>query len=246
MNFLHLRETFRGGGGGALAVLLFFAVFLVVQYYAPNFLVPIAARAALPLLSARAAFREVWANSVERAARRELAALRIEHAYLTALVQANVPTTSGAETGRGITASILAQPRWSAYDTLLLGAGTIQGVAVGMRVRADGFVVGEIAETYHDSSLAILYSTAGKKVTAQIAGTIPVELIGAGGGAFTVSIAESAPVRAGDGAFVPGLSPRLFAIVDAVTAGSESTLTVRLRLPVNLFELRTVEIVPSF
>lgn len=244
MNFLRPHKTLHRRLGGVFATLFFFAVLGLVQYLAPNLLGNVATRAALPLLSARVAFRTAWNEG--DAEQSEITRLRAENSFLYALVQADVDERPADALPQGLLAPVLARPRWSAYDTLLVGAGETQGIASGMRISAHGFVIGEITEVYADSSRAVLYSTAGRRITAQLAGTLPVELVGTGGGTFEASIAEGAPVRAGDGAFDPRLSPRLFAIVDAVADNGEGGLTVRLRLPVNPFELDAVEIVAPF
>lgn len=244
MNFLHLRKRSRLPIGGLVTAAIFFVILAFVQYFTPNFLASAVARVALPLLSARAAFYEAWSS--ENAPQAEIEQLRSENESLRALTQANISAKdTTTDTEHRFIAPVLARPRWSVYDTLFLGAGETQGVAVGMHIFAFGFVVGEIAEAYAYSSLATLYSTPGKVVPAQISGTMPVELVGTGGGSFEASVAEGAPVRAGDGAFAPGLSPHLFAIVEAVEEGNEGVLKVHLRLPVNIFELRAVEIIAN-
>lgn len=256
MNFLlprnKPRHAFLGAFGSASIFAL--AIFLL-QWLAPNAFAPIAARIAEPLFylrdgavtplasvgsffSARAALSEEIAALTD-----ELARANAENMFLrtlSAVPEETLQHSSARESVRS--AAVLARPRWSAYDTLIIGAGYDDGVHTGMQVSAYGFVVGEIAEVYAGTSLVSLYSTSGKKTVAQIAGKFPIELIGSGGGTFEAEIAKDIPVSVGDGAFAAGISPRLFAIADAVEPASEGAVKIFFRLPVNIFELRAVEV----
>ncbi len=217
----------------AAGMLAFFAI----EWLTPQALSGAASRVAAPLWRIRAA-----AFGSDRAALAdELARVRAENAFLRAFAAAQVPPALENEVGTLIV-PVLARPRWSAYDTLVVGAGYGDGVHVGARVSASGFALGEVVEVRGDSSLVSLYSTAGKTVVAQIAGTAPIELVGVGGGAFEALAAVGLPVAAGDGAFVPSLASSLFAVVDATVGAGEGVQKIHLRLPVNIFELRMVTV----
>jgi len=137
---------------------------------------------------------------------------------------------------------ILSRPRWSAYDTFVIGAGAPEGIAVGDKISSGEFILGEVMEVYERTSLVLLYSTAGKKIEAQISGKFPIELVGSGGGTFTADIAVDAPVAEGDKIMSQGVSPDVFAIIEAVDDVGGGSAKLYARLPVNIFELRGVEI----
>ncbi len=239
MNYLFSRNRTPAHPFRFALVLVFavVAAVAVLQWLAPNAFAPIAARITAPLLHLySAAFSSNTTILAE-----ELARLRAENEFLRALAAARISETAPVSENTTI-APVLARPRWSAYDTLLVGAGYGDGVHIGARVFTSGFVLGEVAEVYGDTSLVSLYSTAGKKTLAQIGGAIPIELVGAGGGAFEAIVASDVPVAVSDGAFAPALSAKLFAIVDAISEAREGTKKLYARLPVNMFELRSVEI----
>lgn len=137
---------------------------------------------------------------------------------------------------------ILSRPRWSAYDTFVIGAGASEGISVGDKISSGEFILGEAAEVYERTSLVLLYSTAGKKIEALISGRFPVELVGSGGGTFTADIAVGAPVAEGDKILAQGTNPYVFAVAEAVEDLGGGSAKLYARLPVNIFELRGVEI----
>lgn len=256
MNFLLLRNkprrAFFGmfGSAGIFALAIF-----ALQWLAPNVFAPVAVRIAEPLFyirnsaamelaslgsffSARAALSGEIAVLTD-----ELARAKTENEFLKAISAVPEGTLQPLNAREGVLiAVVLARPRWSAYDTIVIGAGYDDGVHTGLPVSAFGFVIGEIVEVYAGTSLVSLYSTAGKKTVAQISGKFPVEMVGSGGGTFEAEIAKNVPVFVGDGAFAASISPKLFAVVDAVGPAGEGANKIFFRLPVNIFELRTIEI----
>lgn len=256
MNFLLPRNKPRRAFLGAFGSAGIFAlVIFLLQWLAPNAFAPVAARIAEPLfymrdsavvgLASLGSFFSTHAALSEEntALADELARAKTENEFLKSISAVPEGTLQSLNAREGVLiAAVLARPRWSAYDTIIIGAGYDDGVHTGMPVSASGFVIGEIAEVYAGTSLVSLYSTAGKKTVAQIAGKFPVELIGSGGGTFEAEIAKDVPVSVGDGAFAASISPKLFTVVDAVEPASEGAVKIFFRLPVNIFELRTVEI----
>ncbi|MDP3661635.1 MAG: rod shape-determining protein MreC [bacterium] len=255
MNFHLQRKKPRSEYVRALVGVCVFALAIfVLQWLAPNIFSPISAGIAKPLFYARdsalsaaasiGAFfssRDALTNEIA-ALDDELARVKSENEFLRSVSAASpeareIPSAEGT-----LVAVVLSRPRWSAYDTLIIGTGYDDGVHIGMPVSASGFVIGEVAEVNGNTSLVSLYSTAGKKTIAQISGKFPVELIGSGGGTFETRIAKDVPVSVGDGAFAASISPKLFAVVDAITNASEGAVKIFFRLPVNIFELRAVDV----
>ena len=256
MNYLlrHKRpraDLLRAFSSAAIVVV---AVFLL-QWLAPNAFAPLAARIAAPFFSAEASiaraaegvtafFRSCAALAAENAALKSaLSYARAENEFLKTISSVQKDASIFLDAGENtITAAVLSRPRWSVYDTLIIDAGATDGVEVGMKVFASGFVIGEISEVENHTAFVSLYSTPGRKVVAQIAGKFPTELVGSGGGTFETIIPHGLPVSVGDGAFAPDISPKLFAIVEAVADSGEGTARIYLRLPVNIFELHAMEV----
>src|SRR3989344_1978107 len=256
MNYLLLHKRPRAGFLHAFvgAAIVAVAVFLL-QWLAPNMFAPLVVRIAEPFFFTEASvarategitifFRSRTALAAENAAFKEaLATARAENEFIQAISAVQKDGDVFPRTGENtITAPVLSRPRWSAYDSLIIGAGAADGVEVGMRAFSSGFVIGKVAEVEGSTASVSLYSTPERKVVAQIAGKFPTELAGSGGGTFEAIVPREIPASPGDGAFAHDISPKLFAIVDAVGDAGEGTAKICLRLPVNIFELRTVEV----
>ncbi|TSC85159.1 MAG: hypothetical protein G01um101417_26 [Parcubacteria group bacterium Gr01-1014_17] len=255
MNFLLQRKKSRAAYFHAFTGAAVFALTIfVLQWLAPNISSPIASGIAEPLFYARdsaltasapigAFFSSRAALSDEIAALEEdLARVKSENEFLRSISAVPDEILQQPSTNVVLVAAVLSRPRWSVYDTLIIGAGYDDGVHIGMPVSTFGFVIGEVAEVRGATSLVSLYSTAGKKTITQISGKFPVELVGNGGGTFEAEIAKDIPISVGDGAFAVSISPKLFAIVDAIMEAGEGVSKLYLRLPVNIFELRMVEV----
>lgn len=154
-----------------------------------------------------------------------------------------------------VLATILAKPNRSPYDTLLVDAGAGQGIKTGDTVFALGDVpIGRIAEIYPSSSKVILFSSAREKTQAIVSGknTRPndgsvgqvfLELIGRGGGNFEMVMPKDFILQKGDQAVLPGVTPRVLAIVQTIISDPRDPFTkALLTSPVNIQELKFVEV----
>ncbi|HWB34279.1 MAG TPA: rod shape-determining protein MreC [Candidatus Paceibacterota bacterium] len=146
-------------------------------------------------------------------------------------------------------AAVLMVPPSSAYDTLLLDAGSNQGVVQGDLVAAGGAVyIGRITEVYPTTSRATLYSAPGETFEAVLThaasnATTPISVAGQGAGSLSGEVPASTPVSIGDTVTFPGLGVQLVATVSATESNAaQSFTTVYLQLPVNPFTLRYVEL----
>jgi cell shape-determining protein MreC len=147
-----------------------------------------------------------------------------------------------------ILANILAKPDLSPYDTIIIDAGTNLGVSVGTMIYGDGkFPIGEVSKLYSSTSLVALYSNPGKITNALLDGSNnTVELVGRGGGNFDMKIPQESVANKGQLIVLPSsttMTPEVIAIVAEVTSSpSDPYKTVLLRSPVNIQNLKWVEI----
>ena len=149
--------------------------------------------------------------------------------------------------GTRVLASVLARPPGTPYDTLVLDVGARHGVAVGDRVYAGGRVVmGEVTEVRDATSVVTLYSAPARELPALLlhAGrATPLTLAGQGAGSFVAQVPAGSAVAVGDTIILSGIAGEIPAAVSAVVAhAGESFVAVYAHLPVNLFELRYVEV----
>lgn len=142
-------------------------------------------------------------------------------------------------------AGIIGSPNQSPYDTLLLDAGESNGVKVGDKVFAYGDIpIGVIAETAKNSAKVRLFSTPGERLTSVLAGSDTfVELVGRGRGNFEAILPRDFELPEGTLALLPGIYPYTVAeVVSTISDPRDSYKKALLKSPINIFELKFVEI----
>lgn len=145
----------------------------------------------------------------------------------------------------GILAGILVKPAQTLYDTLVIDAGTREGIRVGARVFAGGTVLlGEISEVGPVSSKVLMYSSSGHTTEVVITGkNISTEAVGRGGGTFEMTFPRDTEFPIGTEIVTPGIVPYLVGLVDEVISDPRDPLQkVLLRSPVNVQEIKFVEV----
>jgi cell shape-determining protein MreC len=150
---------------------------------------------------------------------------------------------SGVQTLR---TSIIRRPPETLYDTLLLGAGSLGGVAVGDRVSAGGSFLGRVAHVGNAISTVVLASAPGEETRGfliQGTSTHPIRLIGLGQGAFESFVPRATEVNQGDTVFVFTDEWEVLGEVASVSdSPTDALLRITLTTPINLWHLRSVDI----
>lgn len=193
-------------------------------------------------------------NATENAQlRAELASTTAALADRDALYRENVLLKAqfGRDTAlHGILAGVVMAPPGIPYDTLLIDAGSAQGISTGDLVSAGGTtVIGTVSEVYATASRVKLFSSPGESYQAFVvhgATSIPVSIEGQGAGSMEGQIPAGSVVAEGDTVEFPGIAGGFVGQVSHVDAkNGESFQTVYVRLPVDLFSLRFVEVRPA-
>jgi cell shape-determining protein MreC len=142
-----------------------------------------------------------------------------------------------------ILAVILSDTNQSLYDTLVVDAGSIQGVTTGATVFALGNVpIGRVDLVYENSSRIILFSNPGEKTSVDINDTT-FELVGRGGGNFEMNLPRDIDLQKGAQAVLPRVTPHVVATVETIISDPRDAFKKALLVsPVNIKELRFVEI----
>jgi rod shape-determining protein MreC len=146
-----------------------------------------------------------------------------------------------------VTARVLAGPGRSAYDTLVIDAGSDQGVLVDDPVvYAGAGVIGVIVEVYPISAKVSLLSSSNKK-TMVIMGkeAIPTIARGRGMGNFESKIPQGSIIAVGDNVLIPGKNMILGIVGSVESKPSEPFMQVLFRMPFNLSTIRSVEVIKS-
>ncbi len=141
-------------------------------------------------------------------------------------------------------------PPASPYDTLLIDAGSKDGVVKGQVVFAGGTAaIGEVSDVYTTTARVSLFSAPGRTYDAQVAPTatpgvvLPVSLQGQGAGSFTGEVPTGSEIVVGDSVVVPGLGNFFLGAVTHIELPQGSSFeTLHVQLSVNIFTLQYVEI----
>ena len=144
-----------------------------------------------------------------------------------------------------ILAGILNKPNRSLYDTLLIDAGSAQGVIVGQKVFALGNVpIGYISEADANSSKVILFSNPGEKTETIISGkNVSMPAVGRGGGNFEMILPRDFVLAVGTEIDLPGVNPYILGTVQTIISDPRDAFQKALiASPVNIQELKFVEV----
>ncbi len=147
----------------------------------------------------------------------------------------------------GVRAFVLAKPPTSLYDSIILDAGTKQGITKGSIVMSPGGIALGIIETVYSSlSRAVLFSSSGEVHAVVLKGNQTVDAYGAGGGVIHATVPKDLEVEIGSPVRLSGENVLVVGTVETIgtqSAGSLKTLIIR--PAANMNELGFVEIVPA-
>jgi cell shape-determining protein MreC len=124
-----------------------------------------------------------------------------------------------------VTAAVLVHPPETPYDVLIIDVGTDSGVQVGQEVALPmdsstglpGPKIGTVSEVYKKNSKVTLYSANGQKTNAILErNSIPVQLVGRGGGNFEFSLPRDASVAVGDKILSADITRALVGVVSDI------------------------------
>ncbi len=149
------------------------------------------------------------------------------------------------ESSQLILARILAKPNQSLYDTLIIDAGTVEGVSVGAPVLARGNIpFGTVVESDTHLSKVKLFSTSGEITKAVIVGKdIFIDLKGQGGGTFETTLPRDIVIEKGTTVATLDTGETIAIMEETLADARDPFQRILFRSPVNLFELRFVGVV---
>ncbi len=153
-----------------------------------------------------------------------------------------------AELGRtpapsGILADVITLPNRSFYDTMLIDAGSAQGIKDNMEVYAFGSVaLGDVTSVGTDTATVTLYSQPGRQTSGTAVGSdVAVTLIGRGSGEYEVQLPRDVPLDVGSAVAVQSVYPATIATIERVITDPRDPFQELLaKAPVNLQALKWV------
>ncbi len=170
-------------------------------------------------------------------------------AELTTLQQLqNENTALKAELGRdagqkGVLADVMTLPNRSFYDTMLIDAGSAEGIKVGQVVYAfNSVALGTISSVdAHDATVS-LYSAPGRQTSGNAVGSdVAVTLIGRGSGEYEVQLPRDVPFTTGSMIAAQSITPASLAEIERIITDPRDPFQRLLaKVPVNLQALKWV------
>jgi len=144
-----------------------------------------------------------------------------------------------------VLASVLNSPNISEYDSLIIDAGKKTGIKKKDKVYAWGnILIGEVSEVSKKTSKIKLYSSSGEEIKVLIGlYNLKATALGKGAGNFQVKVPRGSYVRVGDSISSVGLNAPVFGFVEEIESDiRDSFKTIFFKSPINLFELKWVQI----
>ena len=146
-----------------------------------------------------------------------------------------------------VLAGVIERPPATPYDTLVIDAGSVEGVAAGDWVAAGGgAIVGSVREVAAHTAQVELLSSPGAQYQGLLAAggaSVPVELTGQGGGSLVAELPAGVEVGVGELVSIEGVIEGVEGVVSGVSHKTgDSFVTIYLQLPANPQTLRYVEV----
>ena len=170
-------------------------------------------------------------------------------AQLSTLSQLQSENTAlKAELGRtpapsGILADVITLPNRSFYDTMVIDAGSAQGIKDDMVVYGFGSVaLGDVTSVETDTATVTLYSQPNRQTSGTAVGSdVAVTLIGRGDGEYEVQLPRDVPFNVGDEVAAQSVYPATIATIEKVVTDPRDPFQELLaKAPVNLQALKWV------
>lgn len=147
------------------------------------------------------------------------------------------------------TASILVKPNYTLYNSLIIDAGTNEGIQVGDLVIGYGSVaLGKIRDVRKNISFVELFSenAISSVLVHNISGTY-VDAVGHGGGVVTFTVPRDVSISVGDTLSLPARSGLFFGTVEDIQFDSTDPVqTIFAQSAVNINQLQYVEVIPGY
>ncbi|NOY35735.1 MAG: rod shape-determining protein MreC [bacterium] len=147
-----------------------------------------------------------------------------------------------------IAAAILSRPPRSPYDTLILDAGSKDGVEKGMEAAAYGdILVGYVSEVFPSTSKVRMISFPGEETTVALGESgVAVAASGRGGGNLEIILPRAVEVKIGERVATLGVNSLVIGIVEKIQVNpADPFQKILFRLPLNLQELKYITLTPK-
>lgn len=148
---------------------------------------------------------------------------------------------------KAIVAAVLTHPTQTPYDIIVIDAGSDDSIVIDSEVfLPEGPILGKVSELFPRKAKVKLFSASGEKTNAVLErNNVPITLVGAGGGNFTLALPHDVAIEKGDKIFSAGIVPSLLATVWEISVKpTDSFKEVLANSPANIFTIRFVFVTP--
>ncbi|MDB5254820.1 MAG: Rod shape-determining protein MreC [Candidatus Nomurabacteria bacterium] len=145
--------------------------------------------------------------------------------------------------GKGILGHVVTLPNRSFYDSILIDAGSVEGIQPGAIVYAfNSIALGTISDVTDHTATVWLYSAAGRQTSGTaVENNVAVTLVGRGGGEYEVQLPRDVPFNVGDIVSLQSVQVASLAVVEKVITDPRDPFQRLLaKVPVNLQALKFV------
>lgn len=142
-----------------------------------------------------------------------------------------------------ILGTIILRPPQSPYDTIMVDAGSENGVETGAKVMAySNVIVGYVAEVYPKASKIKMLSFPGEQTNVSFENSNVFSLsAGLGGGNMEIKIPNSVSATTGDKIMTVGTFPMVVGLVEKIEADKINPFQrIIFRTPINLSSLKNI------
>ncbi len=145
--------------------------------------------------------------------------------------------------GKTVIAGVLMRPPATPYDTLLLDAGTREGVTEGATVLSGASAIGLVKDVYDTTSRVVLFSSPGNEFQSLLNVTTPVAMQGVGAGSIMGQVPAGVSVKVGDPVSLLGVGGSFGGSVSHISMQEGASFkTIYVQLAKSVFELTFVTI----
>lgn len=185
-----------------------------------------------------------YENAMLRAENSRMQALVLDRNLLQERVTKLEESLGRSRNDNRVVADVIVGIGQSFYDTIILDVGSDHGIQNGDSVvYAGSSLIGQIVEVSATSAKMKFYSSPGEEYPALLGPhSIPSTVHGRGNGNFDTKIPENSDLVVGDKVIVPKGNLLLGTITEIEKTPGVPFATVFFRMPLNLTEIRTVEV----
>lgn len=144
---------------------------------------------------------------------------------------------------KGVLGHVITLPNRSFYDSMLIDAGSAEGVQPGATAYAfNSIAIGTVSDVTEHTATVWLFSAPGRQTTGTAVGNnVSVTLVGRGGGEYEVQLPRDVPFTVGDMVSAQSAHVASLAVVEKVITDPRDPFQRLLaKVPVNLQALKFV------